>query len=91
MDLSKKNILSLIEKIDINNVKILNINIFGNEVLFDVESNNPTLQSKKKIENKIKDALKDNFGSDLISKFNFVIKKEDIPKKTILQVVLKTI
>ena len=83
MDLSKKNILSLIEKIDINNVKILNVNIFGNEVLFDVETNNPTLQSKRNIENKIKELLKENFGSDLISKFNFVLKKEDVPKKTI--------
>ena len=83
MDLSKKNILSLIEKIDIKNVKILNVNIFGNEVLFDIETNNPTLQSKKNIENKIKELLKKNFGSDLILKFNFVIKKEDVPKKTI--------
>ncbi len=83
VDLSKKNILSLIEKIDIKNVKILNVNIFGNEVLFDIETNNPTLQSKKNIENKIKQLLKKNFGSDLISKFNFVIKKEDVPKKTI--------
>ena len=47
MELSKKNILSLIEKIDINNVKILNVNIFGNEILLDLETNNPTLQSKK--------------------------------------------
>ena len=83
MDLSKKNILSSIEKIDIKNVKILNVNIFGNEVLFDIETNNPTLQSKKNIENKIKELLKKNFGSDLISKFNFVIKKENVPKKTI--------
>ena len=83
MDLSKKNILSLIEKIDIKNVKILNVNIFGNEVLFDIETNNPTLQFKKNIENKIKELLKKNFGSDLISKFNFVIKKENVPKKTI--------
>ena len=79
----KKNILSLIEKIDINNVKVLNVNIFGNELLLDLETNNPTLQSKKNIENKIRDSLKDNFGSDLISKFNFIIKKEDVPKKTI--------
>ena len=83
VNLSKKNILSLIEKIDINNVKILNVNIFGNEVLFDVETSNPTLQSKKNIENKIKDTLKENFGNDLILKFNFIIKKEDVPKKTI--------
>ena len=83
MELSKKNILSLIKKIDINNVKVLNVNIFGNEVLFDVETNNPTLQSKKNIENKIKELLKENFGSELISKFNFVIKKEDVTKKTI--------
>ena len=83
MELSKKNILSLIEKIDINNVKVLNVNIFGNEILLDLETNNPTLQSKKNIENKIRDSLKENFGSDLISKFNFIIKKEDVSKKTI--------
>ena len=83
MELSKKNILSLIEKIDINNLKVLNVNIFGNEVLLDLETNNPTLQSKKNIENKIRDSLNENFGSDLISKFNFIIKKEDVPKKTI--------
>ena len=79
----QKNILSLIEKIDINNVKVLNVNIFGNEILLDLETNNPTLQSKKNIENKIRDSLKENFGSDLISKFNFIIKKEDVSKKTI--------
>ena len=83
VNLSKKNILSLIEKIDINNVKVLNVNIFGNEVLLDLETNNPTLQSKKNIENKIRDSLKENFGSDLILKFNFIIKKEDVSKKTI--------
>ena len=83
MELSKKNILSLIKKIDINNVKVLNVNIFGNEVLLDLETNNPTLQSKKNIENKIRDSLNENFGSDLISKFNFIIKKEDVSKKTI--------
>ena len=83
MDLSKKNILSLIEKNDIKNVKILNVNIFGIVVLFYVVTYNPTLQSKKNIENKIKELLKENFGSELISKFNFVIKKEDVTKKTI--------
>ena len=53
MELSKKNILSLIEKIDINNLKVLNVNIFGNEVLLDIETNNPTLQSKKKLKIKL--------------------------------------
>ena len=58
MDLSKKNILSLIEKIDIKNVKILNVNIFGNEVLFDIETNNPALQSKKTLKIKLKNYSK---------------------------------
>ena len=86
MELSKKNILSLIKKIDINNVKVLNVNIFGSEVLLDLETNNPTLQSKKNIENKIRDSLNENFGSDLISKFNFIIKKKMFLKKQSLEV-----
>ena len=54
MELSKKNILSLIEKNKKKDFKIINLNIFGNEILLDIETNNPTLQSKKNIENSIK-------------------------------------
>ena len=53
MELSKKNILSLIEKNKKKDFKIINLNIFGNEILLDIETNNPTLQSKKNIENSL--------------------------------------
>ena len=57
MELSKKNILSLIEKNKKKDFKIINLNIFGNEILLDIETNNPTLQSKKNIENSIKSLI----------------------------------
>ena len=51
MELSKKNLLSLIEKNQINDCKIINLNFFDNELLIDISTSNPTLQSKKSIEN----------------------------------------
>ena len=51
MELSKKNILSIIEKNKKKDFKIINLNVFGNEILFDIETSNPTLQSKKNIPN----------------------------------------
>ena len=47
MELSKKNILSLIEKNKKKDFKIINLNIFGNEILLDIETNNPTYNQKK--------------------------------------------
>ena len=61
LELSKKNILSLIEKNKKKDYKIINLNIFGNEILLDIETNNPTLQSKKNIENSIKEIISENF------------------------------
>jgi len=57
LELSKKNILSIIEKNKKKDFKIINLNVFGNEILFDIETSNPTLQSKKNIESSVKEIL----------------------------------
>ena len=75
MELSKKNILSIIEKNQIKDCKIININIFGNELLFDISTSNPTLQSKKNIEGLIKNVISEKFDEKLEIKINFKIEK----------------
>ena len=75
MELSKKNILSLIEKNKKKDFKIINLNIFGNEILLDIETNNPTLQSKKNIENSIKEIISENFIEKVELKINFKVEK----------------
>ena len=77
LELSKKNILSLIEKNKKKDFKIINLNIFGNEILLDIETNNPTLQSKKNIENSIKEIISENFLEKIELKINFKIKKTE--------------
>jgi len=75
VELSKKNLLSLIEKNQINDCKITNLNIFGNELLIDISTSNPTLQSKKSIENSIKKIISENIQEELELKINFKIEK----------------
>ena len=78
MDLSKKNIIDILKKSQNKNFEILNINIFGNEILFDLSTNNPTLQSKKNIENFISNIMKENFEKKLEFKFKFTVPKQEI-------------
>ena len=77
LELSKKNILSLIEKNKKKDFKIINLNIFGNEILLDIETNNPTLQSKKNIENSIKEIISENFIEKVELKINFKVEKTE--------------
>ena len=77
MELSKKNLLSLIEKNQINDCKIINLNFFGNELLIDISTSNPTLQSKKSIENSIKKIISENIQEELELKINFKIEKTE--------------
>ena len=68
MDLNKKNIEKIFQDVmlpssDISfldSKSLLNIQIFGDEVLLDVEITNPTLQYKKKIESLCVGAIKSN-------------------------------
>ena len=83
LELSNKNILSLIEKNKKKDFKIINLNIFGNEILLDIETNNPTLQSKKNIENSIKEIISENFIEKVELKINFKIEKTESPQNQI--------
>ena len=83
LELSKKNILSLIEKNKKKDFKIINLNIFGNEILLDIETNNPTLQSKKNIENSIKEIISENFIEKVELKINFKVEKTESPQNQI--------
>ena len=83
MELSKKNLLSVIEKNPINDCKIINLNIFGDELLIDISTSNPTLQSKKSIENSIKKIISENIEEKLDLKINFKIEKKENPQNQI--------
>ena len=86
---SKDIILSLLKTIYLENGKtdivsnksITNVIVFENEVIIDLEINNPTLQSKNKIKASINDVLKSKFNQ-IDVKFNFKIAKTT--NKTIL-------
>lgn len=83
MELSKKNLLSVIEKNKIKDCKIINLNIFDNELLIDISTSNPTLQSKKSIENSIKKIISENIEEKLDLKINFKIEKTESPQNQI--------
>lgn len=86
---SKDIILSLLKTIYlengetdiVSNKSITNVIVFENEVIIDLEINNPTLQSKNKVKASINDVLKSKFNQ-IDVKFNFKIAK--ITNKTIL-------
>jgi ATP-binding protein involved in chromosome partitioning len=77
VELSKENILKLTESLDKKIFKIVNLNIFGSEIIFDISTTNPTLQSKKSIESSIKNLLTENIASDFELKINFKIEKDE--------------
>ncbi len=83
LELNKKNIEELFEQTALNesnekllqNDSLLNVQIFGNEVILDFEISNPTLQYKKKIEGLSTQLLQKKFGEEFKVKTNFSIKK----------------
>lgn len=89
MNPSKDIILSLLKTIYlengetdiVSNKSITNVIVFENEVIIDLEINNPTLQSKNKVKASINDVLKSKFNQ-IDVKFNFKIAKTT--NKTIL-------
>ena len=86
---TKDIILSLLKTIYLENGKtdivsnksITNVIVFENEVIIDLEINNPTLQSKNKVKASINDVLKSKFNQIEV-KVNFKITKTT--NKTIL-------
>ena len=89
LDLNKLNIKEVFKKVifpttDKNFIDlsvILNIQLFGNEVVLDIEISNPTLQFKKRIENICVEALQKQFGNTIVVKLNFIIKKVEKDNK----------
>ena len=89
LDLNKLNIKEVFKKVifpttDKNFIDlgvIINIQLFGNEVVLDIEISNPTLQFKKRIENICVEALQKQFGNTIVVKFNFKVKKVKKVKK----------
>ena len=89
LDLNKLNIKEVFKKVifpttDKNFIDlgvILNIQLFGNEVVLDIEISNPTLQFKKRIENICVEALQKQFGNTIVLKLNFIIKKVEKDNK----------
>ena len=89
LDLNKQNIKLVFKKVifpttDKNFIDlgvILNIQLFGNEVVLDIEISNPTLQFKKRIENICVEALQKQFGNTIVVKLNFIVKKVEKDNK----------
>lgn len=87
---NKEKILSLLKTIHLNNEKfdivsnnsVTNVVVFDNEILIDLEIENPTLQSKNKVKKLINDTLNVNFQGNCDIKINFKVAKP--LKKTIL-------
>ena len=87
---NKNKILTLLRTVHLNNEKIdivsnnsvTNIIVFDNEILIDLEIENPTLQSKNKVKKLINDVLKAKFKDNYDLKINFKVAKP--PIKTIL-------
>ena len=83
VDLNKKNIKEVFEKVLFPNTDknfvdlgaILNIQLFGNEVVLDIQISNPTLQFKKRVENICIDAIQKQFGENTLVKLNYIVKK----------------
>ena len=89
LDLNKLNIKEVLKKVifpttDKNFIDlgvILNTQLFGNEVVLDIEISNPTLQFKKRIENICVEALQKQFGNTIVVKLNFIVKKVEKDNK----------
>ena len=89
LDLNKLNIKEVFKKVifpttDKNFIDlgvILNIQLFGDEVVLDIEISNPTLQFKKRIENICVEALQKQFGNTIVVKLNFIVKKVEKDNK----------
>lgn len=61
---------------------VKNIHIFGDEVVIDVETDNPALQAKKKIEVSIMKAIHEKIDEKIKVKVNIAVKA--VEKKTLI-------
>ncbi|MDO3693875.1 Mrp/NBP35 family ATP-binding protein [Wenyingzhuangia sp. chi5] len=86
MSITKSDITAILETITapgegkslIENKNVTNINIFGDEVVIDVQISNPTLQAKKKTETEIEKAIVAQFSLAKVKvNLSVAIKKEE--------------
>ena len=70
--MNKKKVINILEKI-VSTSQIRNINIFGDEIIIDLNINNPSLHAKKKLEKSIINSFEKN--QKIVVNFN-VVKKE---------------
>jgi len=90
LKINKDKILSLLRTVHLNNEKfdivsnnaVTNVVVFDNEILIDLEIQNPTLQSKNKVKKLINDTLNADFQGNYDIKINFKVAKP--VNKTIL-------
>lgn len=83
MKLTKDKILSTLRTVHLNNEKfdivsnnsVTNVVVFENEILIDLEIENPTLQSKNKVKALIIDVLNKEFENQFEIKINFKVAK----------------
>ena len=83
MELNKKNIEDVFSKAVINGTNeklaqkntLLNVQVFGDEAVLDLEVQNPTLQYKKKVEQTCIDLIASKFDSNSKVKVNLTVKK----------------
>ena len=57
-----------------------NTQVFGDEIILDLEISNPTLQYKNKLESECISFIKDKINSNVKVKINFSIKKQESPQ-----------
>ena len=70
--MNKKKVINILEKI-VSTSQIRNINIFGDEIIIDLNIDNPSLHAKKKLEKSIINSFEKN--QKIVVNFN-VVKKE---------------
>ena len=83
LELNKKNIEDVFSKAVINGTNeklaqkntLLNVQVFGDEAVLDLEVQNPTLQYKKKVEQTCIDIITNKFDSNSKVKVNLTVKK----------------
>ncbi|ANW97363.1 chromosome partitioning protein [Wenyingzhuangia fucanilytica] len=88
MSITKSDITAILETITapgegkslIENNNVTNVNIFGDEVVVDVQISNPTLQAKKKTETEIEKAIVAQFSSVKVKVNLSVATKKEEPK-----------
>ena len=88
MSITKSEITAILETITapgegkslIENKNVTNINIFGDEVVVDVQISNPTLQAKKKTETEIEKVIVAQFSSAKVKVNLSVAAKKEVPK-----------